>query len=105
MREIHVKGLGMKKIAVCSRSGEEIKRYIDYAIELDPDDQFHIPDQCRPMMDVTVGQMLGLFKSLDLNMKPDNPSERGVISRVVKGVKVYDPKKYKEEKRFGVLAE
>jgi len=42
-------------------------------------------------MDVCVGQTLGLFKSLNLNLKPDNPSERGIIiTRVVKGVKIYD---------------
>jgi len=46
-------------------------------------------------LDVTVGQMLGLFKALDLGLKPDNPSERGIITRVVKGVRIYDPEKFK----------
>ena len=105
MKDLHAKGLGMKKIAVCSNSNEEMEGCIDYAIEFDRDDQFDIPDLCRPVMDVTVGQMLGLFKSLDLNLKPDSPSEKGIISRVVKGVKVYDCKKYKDENRFEVLAE
>lgn len=105
MKDLNAKRLGMKKIAICSKSNEEMKRYVDYTIEFDRDDHFDIPDLCRPVIDVTVGQMLGLFKSLDLNMKPDNPSERGIISRVVKGVKVYDCAKYKHEKRFEVLAE
>ena len=105
MKDLHAKGLGMNKMAVCSKSNEEMVGYVDHTIEFDRDDQFDIPDLCRPVMDVTVGQMLGLFKSLDLNMKPDNPSERGIISRVVKGVKVYDYAKYKDEKEFEVLAE
>jgi len=41
-------------------------------------------------MDVTVGQTLGLFKSLAFGLKPDNPSVKGVINRVVKGVKIYN---------------
>ncbi len=34
-------------------------------------------------------QMLGFYKSLNLNLKPDNPSESGTITRVVQGVKLY----------------
>jgi tagatose-6-phosphate ketose/aldose isomerase len=34
--------------------------------------------------------MLGLFKSLALGLKPDNPSVSGAISRVVEGVVIYD---------------
>ena len=105
MKDLHAKRLGMKKIAVCSKPNEEMKRHVDYTIEYDRDDKFDIPDLCRPVMDVTVGQMLGLFKSLDLNLKPDNPSERGIISRVVKGVKVYDYEKYRDGKRYEALAE
>ena len=38
---------------------------------------------------VFVGQLLGLYKSLDLGLNPDNPSVSGKISRVVEGVKIY----------------
>jgi len=38
---------------------------------------------------VLIGQLLGLFKSIDLNLDPDNPSESGKISRVVEGVTIY----------------
>lgn len=39
---------------------------------------------------VLPAQMLGLFKSIELGLKPDNPSVSGAISRVVEGVIIYD---------------
>lgn len=36
-----------------------------------------------------IGQLLGLYKSLDLGLDPDNPSVSGTISRVVQGVTIY----------------
>lgn len=37
-----------------------------------------------------VGQLLGFYKSLELNLNPDNPSVSGTISRVVQGVTIYN---------------
>jgi tagatose-6-phosphate ketose/aldose isomerase len=90
MQEIESKKIGMTNIAVCNKIDEKIEECVNYAIEFDKKDKFCIPDFCRPIMDVTVGQLLGLFKSLTLGLKPDNPSEKGIIKRVVKGVKIYD---------------
>lgn len=42
-----------------------------------------IPDPYRPAVDVIFGQMLGLFSSIELGMKPDSPSPNDLISRVV----------------------
>jgi hypothetical protein len=53
---------------------------------------------------VIAGQLLALFRSLALGLKPDNPSEAGIIHRVVEGVKVYDPQAFRAEGRFRVLA-
>ena len=38
---------------------------------------------------VFVGQLLGLFKSIDKGLSPDSPSISGNISRVVEGVTLY----------------
>jgi tagatose-6-phosphate ketose/aldose isomerase len=38
---------------------------------------------------IFVGQLLGLYKSLDKGLCPDSPSVSGNISRVVEGVKLY----------------
>ncbi len=37
-----------------------------------------------------VGQMLGFYKSLKLNLNPDSPSVTGGINRVVQGVNIYE---------------
>ena len=44
--------------------------------------------------------MLALFKSLSLGLKPDNPSEKGVIMRVVRGVRIYDHEEFVRTGRF-----
>lgn len=36
-----------------------------------------------------IGQLLGIYKALDLEIDPDNPSKSGAISRVVEGVNIY----------------
>ncbi|WP_335966555.1 SIS domain-containing protein [Galbibacter sp. PAP.153] len=36
-----------------------------------------------------VGQLLGLYKCLELGLNPDNPSISGAINRVVQGVNIY----------------
>ena len=38
---------------------------------------------------ILLGQLLGFFKSLHLQLSPDSPSLSGAISRVVKGVTIY----------------
>ena len=42
-----------------------------------------------PVVSVLPAQLLGLFKSINLGLKPDSPSESGMIHRVVQGVKTY----------------
>jgi tagatose-6-phosphate ketose/aldose isomerase len=44
-----------------------------------------LEDDDAPLLDVVVGQLLGLFRSVALGLKPDDPSAKGVISRVVRG--------------------
>jgi tagatose-6-phosphate ketose/aldose isomerase len=56
---------------------------------ISPDSRTAVPDDCRPPVDVLLGQLLGLFFSLRCNLMPDRPSPNGVISRVVQNVKIY----------------
>jgi len=90
MREIENKKLGMAKVVVCDKANEEIRENANRIFEFNREGKFNIPDFYRPIMDVTVGQLLGLFKSLKIGLKPDSPSEKGVINRVVRGVKIYN---------------
>jgi tagatose-6-phosphate ketose/aldose isomerase len=48
-----------------------------------------LADDYRPAVDVIFGQLLGLFFSLQLNLRPDCPSPNGAISRVVKNISIY----------------
>ncbi len=45
---------------------------------------FDLEDDDAPLLDVVVGQLLGFFRSLALGLRPDAPSAKGVISRVVR---------------------
>jgi tagatose-6-phosphate ketose/aldose isomerase len=49
-----------------------------------------VPDLYRPPVDVMLGQLLGLYSSLAHGLKPDAPSPRGVISRVVGEFRIYE---------------
>ncbi|MCD6469296.1 SIS domain-containing protein [Candidatus Bathyarchaeota archaeon] len=103
MKDIYERKLGLTKIAVCCGSENEIERYVDHVIDVSCGGRHEIPDLCRPNVDVIVGQLLGLFTSLKLGLKPDTPSEEGVITRVVEGVKIYDHKAFKNAKQFKVI--
>jgi tagatose-6-phosphate ketose/aldose isomerase len=48
-----------------------------------------VPDAYRPVVDVIFSQMLGLFSSIELGLKPDSPSPNGLISRVVEKFAIY----------------
>ncbi|HHY47328.1 MAG TPA: SIS domain-containing protein [Firmicutes bacterium] len=89
MQELRDKSIGLRKLAVAARASSEFAGLVDECIEFDPHGRLAIPDDLRPPVDVIVGQLLGLFKSLELGLSPDNPSARGVINRVVQGVRLY----------------
>ncbi len=48
-----------------------------------------IHEDFLPITAVIIAQLLGLYKSLNLGLNPDSPSESGMIHRVVQGVKIY----------------
>ncbi|HEY5445626.1 MAG TPA: hypothetical protein VIJ87_14400, partial [Pyrinomonadaceae bacterium] len=48
-----------------------------------------VADCYRPPLDVLIGQLFGLFASIELGLKPDAPSPSGAISRVVSKVNIY----------------
>jgi tagatose-6-phosphate ketose/aldose isomerase len=49
-----------------------------------------LPDYLRTPADIVFCQLLGYFLSLACGLDPDNPSPRGVIHRVVQGVRIYE---------------
>ncbi len=48
-----------------------------------------VADCYRPPVDVFIGQLIGLFSSIKLGLKPDTPSPSRAISRVVSNLRIY----------------
>lgn len=50
---------------------------------------FDVQDEDSPILGVVAAQLLGLFRSLGLGLRPDSPSASGVITRVVPGFEIH----------------
>jgi len=88
LRELKGKKQGCGTLVICDRATDEIRDASTHLVELFPNgDPVH--DDYRVMTDVVVGQTLGVFTSMKLGLKPDNPSTAGTINRVVQGVTIY----------------
>jgi tagatose-6-phosphate ketose/aldose isomerase len=104
LEELRRKRLGQAVLAVADRLGEAAA-LADVGLEYDPDGKQRVPAEYAPPIQVMAGQLVGLFKCLELGLAPDNPSEAGIIHRVVEGVKVYDPGIFHNTGRFEILAQ
>ena len=85
--EIARKRLGRVRVAVTAGQVDAIAALADYALPLDCPPDF--ADEYRPVLDVMLGQLLGLFASLRCGLKPDQPSPNGAITRVVSPIQTY----------------
>lgn len=86
LREIDRKRLGRVRIAVTTGDGADIAQLTDYALSVGP---HVISDPYRPVLDVMLGQLIGLFASMRCGLKPDQPSPSGAITRVVQPIAIY----------------
>jgi tagatose-6-phosphate ketose/aldose isomerase len=88
LEEVRDKKVAKNILATAPRVGaEDAKRLAKIGIMLPI--EISVGDCYRPPVDVIVGQLLGLFSSISLGLKPDAPSPRGVISRVVSKIRIY----------------
>ncbi len=81
--------IGLAHLILADRASEEIAGLADSVVAYDSDGALGLPDHLLPPVATIVGQLLGLFASLEFGFKPDTPSAGGVISRVVEGVTIY----------------
>jgi tagatose-6-phosphate ketose/aldose isomerase len=88
LSELRGKKLGATIVATGFALSREEQAMTDIALELGPDRKA-VSDALRPPLDVIVGQLLGLFCSLEHGLKPDTPSPTGAISRVVSHVRIH----------------
>ena len=85
-RDVRSKGLGALSVALgpeVANGGADLSLAAAYGPP--------IPDVYRAPLDVVFPQLVALFLALRFGLRPDAPSETGVIHRVVQGVKVYEP--------------
>jgi tagatose-6-phosphate ketose/aldose isomerase len=86
LREIGEKGIATERLAVGPASLQrEFSDRCDSYLAI-PDE---IDDGYRTVLDVMLGQLLGLYYSVAHGLKPDAPSPGGVISRVVQEFQIY----------------
>lgn len=77
----------MARIAVSESPIKDIQ--VDLAISYG-DNGTQLEEDMLTVCSVLPAQILGLFKSIELGLKPDNPSISGAIARVVEGVTIYE---------------
>jgi D-galactosamine 6-phosphate deaminase/isomerase len=95
LKEMQAKKQGRDYLFLCQKANSEIRSLTGHIIEIYPDSEAILPDFMRVLTDVIVGQLAGVFKSLQYKLKPDSPSATGTINRVVKGVVIYPSQKCK----------
>ena len=71
---------------LCCRAGTPLPAAV---VEFDQEGNLALPDHLLAPVHTIVGQLLGLFCSLEHGLKPDTPSAAGAIHRVVQGVTIY----------------
>jgi tagatose-6-phosphate ketose/aldose isomerase len=87
LREIDRKRLGRVRLAVTAADGTDVSGLADFCLPLGLAPGFD--DHHRPVLDVMLGQLLGLFASMRCGLKPDQPSPGGTITRVVQPIQLY----------------
>jgi len=83
VRELNEKGLGAAKLLFGENVPADLVERNDVLIE--SKGLRELGDENLPMLDVLVGQLLAFFRCLHEGLKPDSPSDDGVINRVVQG--------------------
>jgi len=90
LRELDQKELGLLKVIVGEDVPKELVQANDVVVECRG--LRELGDQNAPIIDVVVGQLLGFFRCLDEGLRPDSPSEDGIINRVVQSFTLHQPR-------------
>lgn len=93
LRELAAAKSGMKLVVLTETKDEEVEALADVVLAVNPEGKPLANDFHLALSYVVFAQALALKKSIDLGITPDNPSPDGAISRVVKGVTIYNYEK------------
>jgi D-galactosamine 6-phosphate deaminase/isomerase len=89
LQELDQKNLGLSKLIVGERIPQSALRKEDVAI--DCPGLAELGDEEAATIDVVVAQLLGFFRCLKEDLRPDSPSEEGIIQRVVGKFPIHTP--------------
>jgi tagatose-6-phosphate ketose/aldose isomerase len=89
LQELNQKNLGLLKVIVGENVPADMAREEDVII--DCPGLKDVGDDETPVIHVMVGQLLAFFRCMEEGLRPDSPSEDGVINRVVQSFKIHLP--------------
>jgi D-galactosamine 6-phosphate deaminase/isomerase len=89
LRELDQKELGLLKVVVGEGIPDDLLRENDVALECRG--LRRVGDENSAVIDVIAGQLLAFFRCREEGLRPDSPSEDGVISRVVQTFALHFP--------------
>ena len=87
VRELHRKRVGLATVLVGEDIPRDLLREQDVAIELPG--LAELADDQASVLHVVVGQLLAFGRSMAEGLRPDSPSENGIIHRVVESFPLY----------------
>jgi len=87
IRELDRKKLGAAKVIVGHDVPADLGGSRDLVVDLPGLEA--VSDEAAPVLDVLVGQLLAFFRCLTIGLRPDMPSDDGVISRVVEDFAIH----------------
>ena len=87
IKEMSPERNGNQIIAVSSKEDNEVKGLCDHFICFNNKNNYK--NALLGLEYITVAQVIALFKSINLGIKPDTPCPSGTVNRVVKGVIIY----------------
>ena len=90
LRELAAAESGMKIVVLTETKDEEVEKLADWQIPVNSGKGSLSNDFHLALLYIVFAQALALKKSIQLGITPDNPSPDGAISRVVKGVTIYE---------------
>lgn len=94
IKEMSGQRKGNKIVAVCGTKREELQELVDYYYCFENKVKEHnvfLGFEC-----IVLAQLIAFYKSISLNVTPDNPCPSGEVNRVVQGVTLYPFKKDEE---------
>jgi fructoselysine-6-P-deglycase FrlB-like protein len=88
LKEMDQKRLGLARIIAGDQVSPSVACAQDLVVSCECPD---LIDEDLPALDVIVGQLLAFFRCLHEGLRPDSPSDTGVIRRVVPSFALYPP--------------